>query len=124
MGGNMGHVVRRGHVVHRPSGLWTPLVQRFMHGLRDAGLTCVPRPLGLDAQGRDRRLAGFCDAYGGVSTRAVVSRAVRRLDDLVSCSRERVLAGDPASISTTEAGHVDLYVRDAEWLCQQYGVGR
>jgi hypothetical protein len=52
-GGNSGIVVRQGDTVRRPSGPWTPLVQRLMSALRERGLSFVPEPMGLDAEGRE-----------------------------------------------------------------------
>ena len=52
-GGNSGGATRIGMTVRRPSGPWTPTVQRLLAHLRSSGVTWVPEPLGLDAQGRD-----------------------------------------------------------------------
>lgn len=52
-GGNTTRVVRVGNTVHREAGPWTPTVQRLLAHVRDRGLTEVPEPLGLDAQGRE-----------------------------------------------------------------------
>jgi aminoglycoside phosphotransferase (APT) family kinase protein len=52
-GGNSGVVVRQGDTVRRPSGPWTPLVQRLMRELRSAAVDGVPEPLGLDDAGRE-----------------------------------------------------------------------
>ena len=46
-------MVRRGDTVRRPTGPWTPTVQRWLGHLRAQGLRCVPVPLGLDGQGRE-----------------------------------------------------------------------
>lgn len=53
-GGNMGGAVRAGDTVRRPAGPWSPTVQRLLAHLRRRGLDWVPRPLGVDEQGRDR----------------------------------------------------------------------
>ena len=52
-GGNMNAVVRRGDTVHRTAGPWTPTIHRLLDHLADAGIDCLPRPLGLDEQGRE-----------------------------------------------------------------------
>jgi Ser/Thr protein kinase RdoA (MazF antagonist) len=52
-GGNMSDVVRRGQAVHRRAGPWTPTVHRLLNHLRLRGITWLPRPLGLDEQGRE-----------------------------------------------------------------------
>lgn len=52
-GGNMGEVVRVGVTVRRPAGEWTPAVQRLLEVLGDAGVSGIPRPLGLDERGRE-----------------------------------------------------------------------
>ena len=52
-GGNSTTVVRRGDAVHRTAGPWTPTVHRLLEHVRATGLVGVPRPLGLDEQGRE-----------------------------------------------------------------------
>ncbi|WP_205849704.1 phosphotransferase enzyme family protein [Nakamurella flava] len=52
-GGNMGGAARVGATVLRPSGPWSPTVQRLLRHLRNAGLDWVPAPLGVDEHGRD-----------------------------------------------------------------------
>ena len=52
-GGNMSQVVRRGQAVHRTAGPWTPTVHRLLDHLHANGVTWLPRPLGLDDQGRE-----------------------------------------------------------------------
>ena len=52
-GGNMNAVTRRGDAVHRTAGPWTPTIHRLLDHLADAGIDCLPRPLGLDEQGRE-----------------------------------------------------------------------
>lgn len=52
-GGNMGAVVRHGKTVLRSAGSWTPTVHRLLEHLRAAGVDWLPRPLGLDEQGRE-----------------------------------------------------------------------
>jgi hypothetical protein len=64
-GGNTAPAVRVGDSVHRVAGPWTPLVQRLMRGLREAGVAVVPEPRGLDAEGREvvAYVAGDCPLY-------------------------------------------------------------
>jgi hypothetical protein len=52
-GGNMSNVVRRGQAVHRTAGPWTPTIHRLLDHLHGRGVTWLPRPLGLDEQGRE-----------------------------------------------------------------------
>jgi hypothetical protein len=52
-GGNMSGVVRRGQAVHRSAGAWTPTIHRLLDHLHAHGVTWLPRPLGLDEQGRE-----------------------------------------------------------------------
>jgi hypothetical protein len=52
-GGNVAPVVRRGDAVHRESGPWTPAVHRLLQRLHEAGVTDVPRPLGMDTEQRE-----------------------------------------------------------------------
>lgn len=49
----MSAVVRRGSAVHRTAGPWTPTISRLLHHLRARGVTWLPRPLGLDDDGRE-----------------------------------------------------------------------
>jgi hypothetical protein len=46
-------VVRIGDTVRRPSGHWREAVHDLLRHLRRAGLTIVPEPLGVDAEGRE-----------------------------------------------------------------------
>lgn len=52
-GGNMTAVVRRGAAVHRTAGPWTPTIHRLLDHLAARGVTWLPRPLGMDDQGRE-----------------------------------------------------------------------
>lgn len=53
-GGNVSAgVVRVGDTVRRPAGPWTPAVHALLTHLHEVGFRGVPRPLGLDAQGRE-----------------------------------------------------------------------
>jgi len=49
----MGGAVRVGATVRRAAGAWSPTVQRLLRHLGERGLAWVPRPLGIDEQGRD-----------------------------------------------------------------------
>jgi hypothetical protein len=52
-GGNAGGAVRVGNTVRRAAGPWTPAVHALLAHLVDKGFAGVPRPLGLDGQGRE-----------------------------------------------------------------------
>lgn len=52
-GGNMNVVVRVGDTVRRTAGPWTPSVHALLQRLHAAGIGGIPRPLGIDAQGRE-----------------------------------------------------------------------
>jgi len=52
-GGRENQIIRIGHKVHRPSGLWTTLIHAFLRDLRASGFNSAPRPFGLDEQGRE-----------------------------------------------------------------------
>lgn len=52
-GGNATPVVRRGDTVRRGAGEWTPTVQALLAHVRARGVTEVPEPRGLDADGRE-----------------------------------------------------------------------
>lgn len=47
-GGNMNTVVRDGDTVLRGAGPWTPTVHALLDHLHDAGISGIPRPLGLE----------------------------------------------------------------------------
>ncbi len=51
---NVGAVVRVGDHVLRPSNPHTADIHRFLSDLRDAGFDGVPRPVGVDPDGRER----------------------------------------------------------------------
>lgn len=52
-GGNMSPVWRIGDTVHREAGPWTPHVHRLLSLLHARGVTGVPTPVGMDAEGRE-----------------------------------------------------------------------
>lgn len=52
-GGHMSGVARVGDRVHCAAGAWTPTVHRLLRHLHDRGVTGIPQPLGLDADGRE-----------------------------------------------------------------------
>ncbi|WP_448060471.1 phosphotransferase enzyme family protein [Cellulomonas hominis] len=52
-GGGSTVVIRVGGTVRRTAGLWTPTVHALLRQVRDRGLTDVPEPLGIDADGRE-----------------------------------------------------------------------
>ncbi len=83
-GGNMSDVVRRGQAVHRSAGPWTPTIHRLLDHLHARGVTWLPRPLGLDEQGREvlTYLPGTVPSYpmpSWVWSKAVLVEAGRRL---------------------------------------------
>lgn len=52
-GGNVNKVVRVGSTVRRTAGPWTPTIHALLAYLDDAGFEASPRPLGMDAEGRE-----------------------------------------------------------------------
>ncbi|MCB0202854.1 MAG: phosphotransferase, partial [Anaerolineae bacterium] len=52
-GGNMSVVWRVGDTVRREAGPWTSQVHRLLEHLRSQGITFVPKPLGIDEEGRE-----------------------------------------------------------------------
>jgi Phosphotransferase enzyme family len=53
-GGNMSSgVVRVGDTVRRPAGPWTPAIHALLGYLHGVGFRGAPRPLGIDADGRE-----------------------------------------------------------------------
>ncbi|MCP2322022.1 hypothetical protein HDA40_000529 [Hamadaea flava] len=51
--GGVNAVVRRGTLLHRPAGPWSPTVQALLRHLADAGFTGAPRAHGFDDEGRE-----------------------------------------------------------------------
>jgi hypothetical protein len=92
-GGNMSDVVRRGQAVHRTAGPWTPTIHRLLDHLHRHGITGLPRPLGLDDQGREvlTYLPGTVPRYpmpSWVWSEAVLVEAGERLARLHRASRD------------------------------------
>jgi Phosphotransferase enzyme family len=52
-GGNTNIVERVGDTVRRTGGPWTPTVHALLNHLRTRGIDWLPRPLGVDASGRE-----------------------------------------------------------------------
>lgn len=52
-GGNWNAPVRRGTVVHRESGPWSPSVHALLRHVRARGVEWLPEPLGFDERGRE-----------------------------------------------------------------------
>ena len=67
---NAGAVVRLGDHVLRPSSVHTPTIHAFLRFLRDEGFEAASRPIGVDADGRERltfiRGRRRCPAVPGV----------------------------------------------------------
>jgi hypothetical protein len=98
VGGNMSDVVRRGRAVHRAAGPWTPTIHRLLNHLHLRGITWLPRPLGLDEQGREvlTYLPGTVPSYpmpAWVWTEDVLVEAGERLAQLHGASRDFDTAG-------------------------------
>ncbi len=53
VGGNSTAVARRGAAVHRTAGPWTPTVHRLLAHVHARGVHFLPRPLGIDEDGRE-----------------------------------------------------------------------
>jgi hypothetical protein len=97
-GGNMTPVVRRGDSVHRGAGPWTPTIHRLLDHLHAQGITWLPRPLGLDDQGREvlTYLPGTVPRYPmptWVWTEGVLLDGGRRLAELHRASAGFDIAG-------------------------------
>ncbi len=77
-----------------------------------------PEALPSTEDERRRRLRLLCEAYGHeIEPNALLSAAVRRLDELADFTLSRAEAGGPAEL----LGHVELYRTDARWI---RGFGR
>lgn len=90
-GGNMSDVVRRGSAVHRTAGPWTPTIHRLLEHLHGHGVGWLPRPLGLDDQGREvlTYLPGTVPSYplpAWVWSEEVLAEAGRRLAQIHQAS--------------------------------------
>ncbi|MCK2236955.1 MULTISPECIES: aminoglycoside phosphotransferase family protein [unclassified Crossiella] len=53
LGAGVTQVARAGDTVRRTASRWTPAVHELLRGLRRAGFTEAPEPLGFDEQGRE-----------------------------------------------------------------------
>lgn len=87
VGGNSTAVARRGDAVHRTAGPWTPTVHRLLEHLHAHGVRFLPRPLGVDEQGREvlTHLPGTVPAYplpAHVRAPAVLATAGRQLAEV------------------------------------------
>jgi 8-oxo-dGTP diphosphatase len=114
-GGGVGGAVRIGPTVRRPAGPWTPTIAELLDHLRAHGVPCVPRPLGIDARGREvlSYLPGetLASGDGGVPTWArdddligAVGRWLRRYHEATrsfrpSDPRWRLAHGEPGELS-------------------------
>jgi hypothetical protein len=92
-GGGMSGAVRVGDTVRRPSGAWTPTIQRLLGHLRGRGIGWVPEPLGFGEDGRDKvtYLAGLVPRYplpGWIWSDATLVRAAQYLVALHDASTD------------------------------------
>lgn len=97
-GGNMNTVLRRGDVVLRTAGPWTPTIHRLLRHLLARGIDWLPKPLGVDEHGRERLsfLPGRVPNYplpAYVWTERVLSDSARRLAEVHRASADFDLAG-------------------------------
>lgn len=76
-GGHMSCVVRVGETVHRDAGPWTPRVHALLSLLHAKGMVGVPRPLGMDEQGRE--VLSFLHGQAGGSPPVGAQRSDRAL---------------------------------------------
>ncbi len=104
-GGNTNAPVRRGEVVHRVAGPWTPTVHRLLAHLAARGLDWLPRPLGFDERGREvlTFLPGHVPSYpmgAEVWTAALLEQSARLLsafhDATVDFDRDGAVWQQPA----------------------------
>jgi hypothetical protein len=94
---NRGQVVRVGPHVLRPSSPHSPSIFAFLRDVRAAGLSGVPRPVGIDADGRERLefIEGDAPAapYPGW---ALTDRALTSVAELMARFHRASAAFDPA----------------------------
>ena len=76
-GGKLSSVVRIGDTVHREAGPWTPQVHKLLSLLHAKGVAGVPRPMGMDDQGRE--VLSFLHGEVGASPLAAAQRSERVL---------------------------------------------
>lgn len=125
-GGFSTHVVRRGATVRRTASPWTPTVHALLRHLRDAGVTRVPRPLGIDDQGREvlEFVEGstawwpWPEPLRSDTGLVAVAQLVRELGEALASFEEppgAVWHGGPAGRSTRERGLVVRHGDLAPW---------
>src|SRR5262245_58765912 len=86
---NAGQVVRVGPHVLRPSSPYTGAIHAYLRAVRQAGFAGVPTPVGIDADGRERRtflaggvpLAPYPDWSQSDTALASLARLLRGLHD-------------------------------------------
>lgn len=100
-GGNMNAVVRRGEVVLREAGPWTPTVHRLLEHLRAGGVDWLPVPLGMDESGREV----LTYLHGLVPTYPMPAFVWS----------DQVLATAGAQLAWVHAASAGFDVRDATW---------
>ena len=110
-------VLRRGDAVHRTAGPWTPTVHRLLDHLHRAGVTFVPRALGMDEAGREvlSHLPGWVPTYpvpAPVWSRRVLVTAARQLAQVHAATRSFPAAEEAAGRTSTwqEAGRLPAEV--------------
>ena len=90
-------IVRVGDTVRRPAGWWTPAVQALLRHLQDVGFPYSPRPLGVDAPGREvvSYIAGDSGAIGWYKIRS--DQGLRRFAALLREYHAAVLDFRPSA---------------------------
>lgn len=75
-GGREGKITQAANTVIRPSNPWTPHVHAFLSFLHEQGFDCVPKPCGINADGRE--VVSFVDGmvYNDVLPDAIMTDEV------------------------------------------------
>lgn len=75
-----------------------------------------------DTPAQAARVRRFCSAYGLDPSESIAEAAISRLKALVDFMRERAAASDPGFLRNIEAGHLNQYLSDIEYIDAQRDV--
>lgn len=81
-GGRVDQIMRKGELIYRPAGEWTPTIHKFLHHIRNHGFKNIPEPFGFDNAGNE--IVSF---ISGEVSNYPLSKAAASMEALISAAQ-------------------------------------